>query len=943
MEKLYLVDAYALIYKFYYAFKSNPMRNSKGVNTSAIYGFTKFINDIIIKRAPHYMGVAFDPRGGNFRHNLYPQYKANRSDTPEDIITSIPYIKSILEAMKIPILEVAGYEADDVIGTISSKAACKYFEVYMVTPDKDYGQLIQDCVYMYKPGKKGSEVEIIGKELLEARYGLSNPSHIIDMLAIWGDASDNIPGVPGIGEKGAVALINRFGTVENILENIDLLQGKQKENIINNKEQLLLSKKLVTIDINVPIAFNPDELRMERPDFESLRKIYIELGFHSLLKDVDAFREEVSISDSVELFTEGLFAFDDNGKKNLVEKKMDVLQELSLFDEQTNLINSIENTPHEYILVESKEGIEKLIHLLLSSKEFCFDTETTSLSTVSASLVGISFAVTQYKAYYVPINSKDRDAAMETLSLFRDVFENKDIAKIGQNLKFDISMLMQYGIEVNGVLYDTMIMHYLIDSDERHSMDYLSEKYLNYSPVAISELIGGKSASQKNMADVDISIIKEYAAEDADVTLQLKHILYKELKANDLDVLYHTVEEPLIKVLASMEMAGVKIDTKALKEFEQEMNAELGILAYKIIDMGGVESLNINSSKQIGQLLFETLKIESKPKLTKTKQYRTDEEYLLFLKDKHPIIELILEYRGIKKLLSTYIEALPALINPKTGRIHTTYNQCVTSTGRLSSTNPNLQNIPIRDERGKRMRAAFVASDSNHILLSADYSQIELRIMADLSGDEALIDAFFNGEDIHTATAAKIFNIPMEDVTSDQRRAAKTANFGIIYGISAFGLAGRLDISRGDAKKLIDGYFASYPKVKEYMETSIAKAREKGYIETVMHRKKALKDINSSNQIVRGYAERNAINAPIQGSAADIIKMAMATIYNKLKEMSLQSRMILQVHDELVVELHKDELHTVKEIVIQAMQEAYRLKVPLIAECGYGINWLQAH
>lgn len=967
MEKLFLVDAYALIFKFYYAFINRPMRNSEGLNTSAIYGVTKFINSIITHECPQYLGVAFDPKGGNFRHQLYPEYKANRGDTPEDIILSTPHIKRILEAMKIPVLEVPNYEADDVIGTISSKAACNGFEVYMVTPDKDYGQLIRDCCYMYKPGKNGEKVEIIGKEKLKEIYGIDDPLQIIDILALWGDASDNVPGVPGIGEKTAVKLVNEFGCVENIIANASQLKGKLRDNILEYQDRLLLAKRLVTIDQNVPIAYEPDKLIMENPDYDELKKIYIEMGFSSLLRDLDFWEKEdkkrtflsqtpllqenevITVSpndtpdkpDEPDLFSPHPTSTPKPAATVIAQtKELEPSGQLSLFDERTDTGN-IATIPHQYTILMDRQGIEQLASVLMLGKLFCFDTETTGLNPLNASLVGLSICTEAHKAYYIPLPHADKGKCLEILEILRPVFEAEHIAKIGQNTKFDILMLKNYSIEVKGFLYDTMIMHYLLNSDERHGMDYLAEKYLNYTPVPIEALIG-KGAKQLTMDTVDLERIAEYAAEDADVTFQLYRILWKELEQNGLCDLYKTIEEPLIRVLADMEHTGIVIDTAALKSYEKELNEKLILLENQIRQLAGKE-ININSSKQIGEILFEHLKIEAKPKLTKTKQYRTDEEYLISLRNKHEIIDIILEYRGVKKLLSTYVEALPKLINPKTGRIHTTYNQTVASTGRLSSNNPNLQNIPIRDEQGKRIREAFIACDNDHILLSADYSQIELRIMADLSGDPALMEAFIHGEDVHASTAAKIFNKPLDKVTADQRRQAKTANFGIIYGISAFGLAQRLDISRTEAKNLIDGYFNSYPQVKAYMERIVKQARENGYVETIFHRKKALPDIHSSNAVVRSYAERNAINAPIQGSAADIIKIAMSTLFKKLNENGCKAKLILQVHDELVLELPKEELETVTRLVLDSMENAVKLQIPLVADYGYGKNWLKAH
>ncbi|MFI3261594.1 MAG: DNA polymerase I [Rikenellaceae bacterium] len=967
MKKLYLIDAYALIFKFHYALISRPMRNRDGLNTSAIFGFTKFINNIITREKPQYLGVAFDPKGGNFRHKLFPAYKANRAETPEDIIAATPHIKRILEAMKIPILEVAGYEADDVIGTIATKAACNDFEVYMVTPDKDYGQLIQECCYMYKPSRKGEGIEIVGLDELYDHYGIRDSKQIIDILALWGDTADNIPGVPGVGEKTAVKLVNEYGSVENILNSTHKLKGKLKENIENNVETLKLARTLVTIDCDVPIDFNAESLHIDEPDYNALRDIYVEMNFSSLISDLQMWqhsKEMIEFDDNAnrEVTAEEcgcgegvmLSLFDEvpNVEYKKADKK-DIKQEansqiisqanLSLFDlEEEETFKNIKNTNHTYITLSDVNSIKQIATILSMKSEFAFDTETTGLNTISDSLVGLSISYEPHKAYYIPLNAHHRESTIELLEPLRAVFESEKISKIGQNIKFDISMLNSYGFNVGGFLVDTMLLHYLLDSDSRHSMDFLSEKYLNYKPIAIEELIG-KGAKKLTMNMVAPEIVSEYAAEDADVTFLLKQVLWKECEKENLIDIYRQIEEPLINVLNAMERNGVTIDTKSLKKYSVELQEQADTIEAKIKQLAENPAININSAKQIGELLFDKLKLEAKPKRTKTKQYRTDEEYLQSLSSKHSIISDILEYRGIKKLLTTYVDALPLLVNSKTGRIHTTYNQAVASTGRLSSTNPNLQNIPIRDDSGKNIRKAFVACDKEHLLISADYSQIELRIMASLSKDEALIEAFNNGEDIHTATAAKIFGKPIEDVTADERRKAKTANFGIIYGISAFGLAERLNISRKEAKELIDGYFNSYPGVKSYMDMAVDNARKMEYVETIFGRRKQLSDINASSSIIRGYAERNAINAPIQGSAADIIKIAMIKLYAALKKEIPDAKMLMQVHDELIIEFKKEDEEKISKIVVDSMENAVNLAVKMVAEFGISDNWLGAH
>ena len=948
MKKLFLIDAYALIFRFYYAFIGRPMRNAEGMNTSAIFGFVKYINDIIRREQPDCLGVAFDPPGGNFRHDIYPEYKANRSETPEEIIASVPYIKRILEAMRIPILEVAGFEADDVIGTLSREAAEQDFRVYMVTPDKDYGQLIRPEVYIYKQRKGGSEgVEIIGCDQIHEHYGIDDPKRVIDILALWGDASDNIPGVPGIGEKSAIKLVCQYGPVEQLLENIDKLSGKQRENIAAHSDQILLAKRLATIEQHVPIAFEPEKLVLEVPDKPQLIEIYKELGFRSFIRELQQDSAENSgvapDSTTPDLFSP--HAEKPSGKQQTAPDLFSSLEtgtqppaeQGTLFS--TPMFDTVETLPHTYQTVETLADLEALCRKLESVSEFCFDTETTGFDIFNDRLVGISIAIVPHEAWYIPCRPDNTKRIIDTL---RPVFENESIAKIGQNIKFDLMVLHHAGLDVRGRLYDTMIIHYLLDPESRHGMDHLAATFLNYTPIPIEELIG-KGARQITMDRVPVEKVSVYAAEDADVTLRLKLHLWPMLVKASLDTLYLTIEEPLIRVLADIEMTGVKIDTEVLAASGRTLSARAIELENSIREMCGDPSLNINSARQLGEALFNRLKIDPNPKKTKTKQFRTDEEYLQMLTDRHPVVGAILEYRGIKKLLSTYIEALPQLVNPCTGRIHTSFNQAVTATGRLSSTNPNLQNIPVRDEQGREIRKAFVASDDDHLLLSADYSQVELRLMAHLSGDPNLLDAFAHDADIHTATAAKIYSIPPEEVTREQRRRAKTANFGIIYGISAFGLAQRLNIPRSEAKMIIDSYFATYPGVKQYMDRVIAQAHETGYVTTLFGRKRMLPNIRSGNAVVRGLAERNAINAPIQGSAADIMKLAMIAVHRELTERGLKSKMILQVHDELVIDLLKSEEAEVREIVVRCMEHAAHLRVKLIAECGVGKNWVEAH
>lgn len=935
MQKLFLIDAYALIFRFYYALLQRPMRNPEGQNVSAVFGVVKFINELIEREKPHHLGVAFDPRGGNFRHQLYPLYKANRAETPEDIIASVPMIKEILTAMRIPILEIAGYEADDVIGTLSLKASLTgEFETYMVTPDKDYGQLIRPNVFMYKPTKEGYEV--VGLDDMCASYGIADPLQIIDILALWGDASDNIPGVQGIGEKGASKLIAQWGSIDNILLNLDKLTPKQAASIERGREQLLLSRTLATISLDVPIDFEPDKLIMEQADEESLREIYMRHNFRMFLREMQSVDFHRQVAVQTDLFGNPMSTSSTTVKAKpysqiMAENSEQTPEET---DHKTVDTDDITTVKHEYVTIDTADKLINLVEYLSRQRQICFDTETTSLNPRTTTLVGISLAVEPHVAYWIPTNSSEK------VDMIRPVLENPRIDKIGQNLKFDIEVLRHAaGIEVQGRLYDTMIEHYLLKSEDRHSMDYLARTYLNYTPISYESLVG-KGAKQVTIDMVDPMLTAEYAAEDADVTLRLHQKLWTLLEEEQMTELYYTIEEPLIRCLATTEMRGVKVDTDVLGATAGVLNSRMSALEEEIRTISGFQTLNVNSPKQLGEVLYEQMRIVDNPKLTKTKQYKTDEETLQSMTDRHPIIGKILEYRGVKKLLSTYIEALPKLINSRTGRIHTSFNQAVTSTGRLSSTNPNLQNIPIRDQAGREIRKAFVAERGN-ILISADYSQVELRIMAHLSGDEAMIEAFRTGEDIHSATAAKIYGVSPDDVTKEQRRRAKTANFGIIYGISVFGLSQRLDIARGEAKELIDGYFALYPKVREYMEQCKVSAREKGYVETIFGRRRYLADINSRNAIARSYAERNAINAPIQGSAADIMKIAMIRVAGAIEPYG--AVIVLQVHDELVVECREDQAEELRQIIGTIMSESAKLLVPLAVEASVGDNWLAAH
>lgn len=923
MDKLFLLDAYALIYRAYYALIKNPRINSKGFNTSAVLGFVNTLEDVLKKENPTHIGIAFDPAGPTFRHEAFEQYKAQREETPEVIRLSVPIIKDIIRAYNIPILEVPGYEADDVIGTLATEAGKRGIRTYMMTPDKDYGQLVGEYVFMYRPKYGDKEFDVMGVEEVKAKFNIQSPTQVIDMLGLMGDASDNIPGCPGVGEKTAQKLIAQFGSIENLLANTDQLKGSIKTKVETNREQIEFSKFLATIKTDVPIALDMDALKRETPNEEALRKIFEEMEFRTLMERV--FKNEKKTTSTPAAPQADLFGF-------FADENTDEIKNSNL--------TRLEDLSYDYQLIDTEEKRQELLQKILTKEIFSLDTETTGTDPITAELVGMSFAYAENQAFYVPVPA-EREEAQKIVNLFKPVFENPKTLKVGQNIKYDMLVLSNYGVEIGGPMFDTMIAHYVLQPELRHGMDYLAEIYLKYETIKIEELIGAKGKNQKNMRDLPPSDVYKYACEDADVTLKLKHVLEKELETSNAKPLFEEIEMPLVPVLAYMERNGVRIDTDALKETSKHFTARMNQIEAEVHQLAGVE-FNIASPKQVGEVLFDRLKIVDKAKKTKTGQYVTSEEVLESLRGKHEIVGKILEHRGLKKLLGTYIDALPQLINPHTGRIHTSFNQTVTATGRLSSSNPNLQNIPIRNEDGKEIRKAFIPDDGCEFF-SADYSQIELRIMAHLSGDPHMIEAFQKGQDIHAATAAKIYKIDLSQVTREQRSKAKTANFGIIYGISVFGLAERLNVDRKEAKELIDGYFQNYPHVKEYMDESIRSAREKGYIETIFKRRRYLPDINSHNAVVRGYAERNAINAPIQGSAADIIKVAMIRIYRRFKEEGLQSKMILQVHDELNFSVVPSEREKVEQIVISEMESAYKMKAPLQADCGWGKNWLEAH
>lgn len=921
MEKLFLLDAYALIYRAYYAFIKNPRINSKGQNTSAVLGFCNTLHEVMAKERPTHLGVAFDPHGPTFRSEAFPEYKAQRDATPEDIHASVPIIKDILAAMNIPILEAAGFEADDVIGTLAQKSGKTGIKTYMLTPDKDYGQLVGDNVFIYRP-RHGGGYEVMDADAVCRKYDIASPPQVVDLLALMGDSADNFPGCPGVGEKTAAKLIKQFGSVEQLLSRTGELKGAVKKNVEAAVEDIRMSKFLATIRTDVPIELDMEKLKVTTPDETGLRKIFSELEFRTLS---DKFlnkqaKQEKNASQQQDLFG---FSTDENTNE---EKKSSKSQ-----------LNSVK---HEYQLIENEGKAREICDFLLTHKILSLDTETTSTNAIEAELVGMSFAVEPHKAFYVAIPA-DREKAQRLVDIFKPLYESPGILKVGQNIKYDLEVLANYGITLAGDMWDTMIAHYLIQPELRHNMDYMAEVYLNYKTVHIEELIGPKGKNQRSMRSLPPAEVYEYACEDADITLQLKNALEPRLKEAGVEKLFHEIEMPLVRVLAAMEMNGVRIDTGSLAETSQELTRRMQELEKEIHALAG-EEFNIASPKQVGDILFGKMQITEKPKKTKTGQYVTSEEVLQSLRQKNPIVDKILQHRGLKKLLGTYVDALPKLINRKTGHIHTSFNQTITSTGRLSSSDPNLQNIPVRGEDGKEIRKAFIPDDGC-LFFSADYSQIELRVMAHLSGDENMARVFREGHDLHAATAATIYRKDIRDVTRDERTKSKRANFGIIYGITVFGLAERLDIERSEAKQLIDGFFETFPKVHDYMEHSKQVARAQGYAETVFHRRRYLPDINSRNAVVRNYAERNAINAPIQGSAADIIKVAMIRIHRRFEELGLKSKMILQVHDELNFSVFPEEKETVEKIVIGETQNAYQLSVPLIADCGWGANWLEAH
>lgn len=937
--KLFLLDAMALIYRAHFAFSKNPRINSKGLNTGVMLGFTNTLLEVLEKEKPTHIAVAFDTKAPTFRHEQYTPYKANRLEQPEDITVSIPWVKEIVRAFKIPVLELDGFEADDVIGTIAKKAEKEQFTVYMMTPDKDYGQLVDEHIFLYKPAFMGNGVDVMGPKQICDKWDIEYVDQVRDILGLMGDAVDNIPGIPGIGEKTAVKLLKEFGTVEGVVANAAQLKGKQRENVENFGAQGILSKELATIKIDVPVDFDEENLRYDGVDDEKLRAIFSELEFRTLAARV--FKEgpvkkataSSSVPAQMDLFgapaSQPTNQHEEGGEEEAISLAAPVV------------LDTIHSNAHNYHKIKGKAAIQELIDYLLLQKEVCFDTETTDLDAMRAELVGLSFAYLEGEAYYIPVGP-DPNETQEILELLRPVFENESILKIGQNIKYDLLVLKNYGIEIKGTLYDTLLAHYLIEPEGKHGMDWLAQQYLQYKPVSITELIGKKGKGQGNMRDVDEDEVTAYASEDADITLRLKGKLDPILQANGLKKLVEEVENPLIPVLTEMEFEGVRIDTGSLAELSVTLEQESKEIEKRVYELAGVR-FNLASPKQLGEVLFEKLKLDPKAKKTKTGQYATGEEILSKLADEHEIAEAILEYRQMIKLKSTYVDALPTMINPKTGRIHTTYNQFVAATGRLSSINPNLQNIPIRTARGREIRKAFVPRDENYVLLSADYSQIELRLMAAFSQDESMLEAFRTGRDIHATTAAKIFKVPLDEVTTDMRRKAKTANFGIIYGISAFGLAQRLSIPRGEAKEIIDAYFTEFPAVKQYMDGAIEKARTQEFVETILGRRRYLRDINSRNMTMRGFAERNAINAPLQGSAADLIKVAMIHVQAWMKGKNLKSKLILQVHDELVFDAHKDEVDLLKKEIPGLMSNAISLPVPIEVEVGVGTDWLQAH
>lgn len=945
-KRLFLLDAYALIFRGYYAFIKNPRINSKGMNTSAIMGFMNSLLDVINREKPEYLAVAFDKGGSDFRNEMFPAYKANRDETPEAIRIAVPYIHQILEAMHIPIVEVPGIEADDLIGTLSKQAEKEGFKVYMVTPDKDFAQLVSDNIYIYRPSRMGNGIEIWGVDEVKEKFGVEDPIQVIDFLGMMGDAVDNIPGLPGVGEKTAKKLLAEFGSMEGLLANTDKLKGALKQKVEANKEQGMLSKKLATILLDCPVEFNEEKFELETPDYEKVAELFNELEFRRM---VEQFQKIFSNNSDTKVVGD---APNETDKTTTAKKKPQHENQTSLFgnDGQADLFSqaadslfeNIETTPHFYQITQGDLGIRLLVENLCNQKSVCFDTETTGLDALSATLVGIAFSYDKGTGYYIPF-PEDQQQAQELIEKLRPFFEDESIEKIGQNLKYDIKILSRYGIKVKGKLFDTMIAHYLINPDMRHNMDVLAETYLKYSPKSIETLIGKKGKNQRSMRDVEVELAKEYAVEDADITFQLKQTFETVLEEAHTRALFDEIEMPLVPVLAAMEKEGIRLDVEFLKSLSTELDKDIKSLEMRIYETAG-HSFNLASPKQLGEILFDKLKIGgAKQKKTKTGQYATGEEVLSYLVKDHPIVADILEWRQLVKLQNTYVDALPSEVNPETGRVHTDYMQTVASTGRLSSNNPNLQNIPIRTERGRQIRKAFVARDENYELLSADYSQIELRVIAALSGEPNMIQSFADGEDIHKSTAAKVFNVALDEVTKEQRSHAKTVNFGIIYGVSAFGLSSQTNLSRAESAELIDAYYKTYPRLKEYIAEQIEKARELGYVQTISGRRRYLRDINSQNAVVRGAAERNAVNAPIQGSAADIIKIAMINIHKRLKDENFKSKMLLQVHDELVFDTHKSELEQLKEMIKYEMENAFSLAVPLVVDMGVGDNWLEAH
>lgn len=936
-KKLFLLDAYALIYRAFFALNKNPRINSKGVNTSAVMGFLNTLYEILKNEKPTHIGVAFDVSSPTQRQQEFLDYKANREKMPEDLRASIPYIIRLIEAFNIPIFGVEGYEADDVIGTLSKKAEQAGFITYMMTPDKDFGQLVTEKVMMYKPAKFGEPAQIWGPKEVCERYGIKKPKQLIDILGLWGDAADNIPGIPGIGEKTAAALVAQYGSVENLIAHADKLKGKQKENVMNFADQGMMSKMLATINTEVPVDFDEELLEAKEPDVPRLMALFEELEFRTFAKRFLDDRKKTHPDEKVaETTKESAPQQAQSGQYDLFSQAEEPSADLSLFSDK----DSVKTLKHNYMLVVSEAEIQQLVNRLSMEKHIVFDTETTGIDAYSSDLVGVSLAVKAHEAWYIPMPANFEDC-QKKVALLKPLLENESILKIGQNLKYDISVLRHYDIKVKGPLFDTMIAHYLLEPEQRHNMDYLAEVYLNYLTIPIEDLIG-KGRTQRTMREVPVETVKEYAAEDADITFQLYQKLLPMLKENGVEKLFYDIEMPLVPVLSQMEANGVKIDSENLKQISDEFGAEIQDIENQIYELAGMQ-FNIGSPRQLGEILFEKLKIDEKAKKTKTGQYATGEDVLQKLASKHPIINQILDYRSFTKLKSTYLDALPALINSRDGLIHTSYNQAVTATGRLSSNNPNLQNIPVRTDNGKEIRKAFVPRSEEYTLLAADYSQIELRIIAHLSGDKAMVEDFRLGHDIHAATAAKVYHLPLEEVSKEQRRKAKAVNFGIIYGMSAFGLAERLGISRGEASDIIKMYFEEYAGIKEYMNSSIALARERGYAETILGRRRYLRDINASNSVVRNFAERNAINAPIQGSSADMIKIAMSNIHKELETRNMRSKMILQVHDELVFDAHLDELELLKSIVEDKMVNAMPLSVPVIVEMNTGSNWLEAH